>query len=190
MTFKILIQGPNILFWPSKSNFYIPSDVENRIWHSKSYFDFETEAEYCILTLKILFWRTIELAMKILFWHSKSNFDIRTEDEYNILIFKLLSIHSKWCWYITLTFKILFRHSYWGGKLYFNIQNPILTFTMRPNIVFRHWKSYFDYGIGHENRILSFKNPMLTLKLGSNIVFWHSISYFVSWLGIFPLMFW
>ena len=51
--------------------------------------------------------------------------------------------------------------------LYFDIQNPILTFQIWANIVF----SYFDIRTGAEYRILTF-------KLGPNIVFSHAKSYF------------
>ena len=170
--------GPNIVFWLSKSYF----DIRNmgRI----SYFDINDPI--------FIF----NLAPKIVFWHSKSYFDIRTEDEYNILAFKILFIHLNWGRYRILTFKILFWHSYWDRKLYFDIQNPILTFILRPNIVFGHCESYFDYQLGHENLILTLKilfwqwnwgrisyfchskNPILTFKLGSNIVLWDSKSHF------------
>ena len=56
-----------------------------------------------------------------------SLFDIRNRVEYRILIFKILLWHSNWC-----------RVSY------FDIQNPILTFELGPNIVSWHSKSYFD----------------------------------------------
>ena len=65
----------------------------------------------------------------------------------------------------------VFWHSKSGWISYFDIQNPILTFKLRPNIVFWHTKSYFDIRTGAEYRILTFK-----------ILFWHSksgrISYF------------
>ena len=67
-------QGPNSVFWHSKSYFDIRNRAENRFfviqnpiltfelrpnivfWHSKSYFDIQTGAEYCILAFNILFW--------------------------------------------------------------------------------------------------------------------------------------
>ena len=163
--------GPNIIFWLSKSYF----DIRNmgRI----SYFDINDPI--------FIF----NLAPKIVFWHSKSYFDIRTEDEYNILAFKILFIHLNWGRYRILTFKILFWHSYWDRKLYFDIQNPILTFILRPNIVFRLCESYFDYQLGHENLILTLKILFWQWNWGrisyfchSKIQFWHSnwgrISYF------------
>ena len=97
----------------------------------------------------------------IVFWHSKSYFDIRNRAEYRIL-----------------RFKILFWHSNWGRISYFDIQKPILTFEIGPNIVF--W----------------FKNPILTFELGPNIVFWHSKSYFDirTWaeyrILTFKILFW
>ena len=48
-----------------------------------------------------------------------SFFDIRTESENPILIFK-----------------ILFWHSHWVGKSYFDIQNPILSFALSRKILF------------------------------------------------------
>ena len=41
--------------------------------------------------------------------------------------------------------------------LYFDIQNPILTFKIWANIIFWQTKSYFDIGTGAEYRILTFK---------------------------------
>ena len=48
------------------------------------------------------------MSRKMLFWHSKSYFDIRYESENPILILK-----------------ILFWHSNWFGKYYFDVQIPI-----------------------------------------------------------------
>ena len=130
LTFKI---GPNIVFWHSKPYFDIQTGTEYRFWHSKSYFDIQNQAEYRILTFKILFWHSIwgrisyfdiqnpiltfELRPNIVFWHSKSYFDIRTGP--NIVF-----------WYSESYFDIRNR-----AKSYFDIQNPILTFELGPNIV-------------------------------------------------------
>ena len=57
-----------------------------------------------------------------------------------------------------MTFKILFWHSNCGQISCFDIQNPILTFKMGPNIVFWHPKSYFDIRTGRdEYRIVTIK---------------------------------
>ena len=193
-----------ILFWHSNSDRISKFDIQNPIltfelgpniefWHSKSYFDIRTWTENRILTFKILFWHsnsdrisnfhiqnpflTFELGPNIEFWHSKSYFDIRIRAKYQIL-----------------TFKILFWHSNSGHISTFDIQNPILTFELGPNIEFWHSKYYFDIRIRAEYRILTFKilfwhsksdrisnfdfqNPILTLKFGTNIEFWHSKSY-------------
>ena len=82
--------------------------------------------------------RLFDLRLNSEFWHSKSYFDIRTEAEYRIL-----------------TFENLFRHSAWCRISYFNIRNPILTFELRPNIVFWHSKSYFNIQTKAEYRILT-----------------------------------
>ena len=60
-------------------------------------------------------------------------------------------------------------------------QYRILTFKLRPNILFLHSKSYFDIQTGAEYRILIFKigrksyfdiqNPILSFEPGPNIVF-------------------
>ena len=138
---------------------------------------------------------TFEIAPNIIFLHLKTYFDIRTKAEYRILTFKILFWHSNWVKYRILTFKILFWHSKSGRISYFDIQNPILTFEIRPNIVFCYSKSYFDIRTEAEYRILIFKilfwhsksgrisyfdiqNPILTFENGPNIVFWHSKSYF------------
>ena len=198
-TFKILFSHSN---WGRISNFDIQNPILNFkiipnivFWHSKSHFDIQTGAEYRILTFKILFWHlnwghlliltfkillTFKLRPNIIFWRSKSYSEIQNQAEYRIL-----------------TFKILFWHMNWGGISYFDIQIPILTIKLRPNIVFRDSKSYFDiraeteyrnwhsksyYGIGNpaEYHTLTFKilfrqsnlaeYQILTLK----ILFWHS----------------
>ena len=43
-----------------------------------------------------------------------------------------------------------------GPNISVGIQNPILTFELRLNIVFQHLKSYFDIGKGAVYRILTF----------------------------------
>ena len=77
-------------------------------------------------------------------------------------------------WFFALCFSFLFftfRFSF------FDIQNwaeyHILTFQLRPNVVFLHSKSYFDiqtgalYCIWHSKSYFEIKNRL-------NIVFWHS----------------
>ena len=234
LTFKIL-------FWHSNSDRISNYDIQNPIltfelgpniefWHSKSYFDIRTWAEYRILTFKILFWHST-LGPNIEFWHSKSYFDIRTWGEYRILTFKILFWHSNWdrisnfdiqnpiltfelgpnieFWhsksyfdirirteYRIMTFKILFWHSNLGRISNFDIQNPILTFELGPNIEFWHSKSYFDIRIRAEYRILTFKLLFLKFKLGANIEFWHSKSYFDIGIRVeyriltFEILFW
>ena len=54
-------------------------------------------------------------------------------------------------------FKILFWHSNWDRISYFDIQNPIFTFELGPNIVLWHSKSYFDNRNRDEYLILIFK---------------------------------
>ena len=163
-----------MLFWYSKSYFDIRTESENSyfdiqnpiltfelsrkmlFWYSKSYFDIRTES-------KMLFWYwksylTFELSRKILFWHSKSYFDIRTESENSILIFK-----------------ILFWHSNWVGKSYFNIvifwhskvRKCDLTFELSRKMLFWYLTFYFDIRTESENRMLIFK-----------ILFWHW-----NWVG-------
>ena len=175
---------PIIVFLHSKSYFDIRNAAIYRIltfkilfWHSNwgclSYFDIRTEAKYCILTFKILFWHSK--------WGRISYFDIQNPNltfVINLLFWpsKLgrISYHSKSYWnrveYRILTLKILFCHSKSCWILYFDIQNPILTFKLRPNIAFWHSKSYFDIWAG--------QNSILTFEQGPNIVFWHSKSYF------------
>ena len=101
-------------------------------WHSnwvgKCYFDFQNP------------FLTFELSRKILYSLSKSYLDIRTESGNRILIFK-----------------ILFWHSNWVGKCYFDIQNPILTFELRRKMLFRHSKSYFDIRAERSTAILALK---------------------------------
>ena len=57
---------------------------------------------------------------------------------------------------------------------FFDIQNRaqyrILTFKLRPNILFLHSKSYFDVQTGAEYRIY-IQNPILKFKIGPKIVF-------------------
>ena len=177
LTFKIL-------FWHSNRGRISYFDIQ------KSYFDIRNQAIFLILTFKILFWHsiwggipyfdiqypilTLEIGPNIKFWHSNP-----------ILTFEQAE-------YRILTFKILFWHSNWGRLSYFDIQNPILTFELRPNIAeFWHSKSYFDIRNRAEYRILTFnnlfwhskwgrllyfdiQNPILTSELGR-------ISYFGIW---------
>ena len=172
-----------ILFWHLKSGQISHFDIQNLIltfelgpniefWHSKSYFDIRIRAEYRILTFKMLFWHsnsgwisnfdiqnpilTFKFGPNIEFWHSKSYFDIRIRAEYRIL-----------------TYKILFWHSNLGRISNFDIQNPILTFELGPNIEFWHSKSYFDIRIRAKYQILTFK-----------ILFWHSNSGHISTFDI------
>ena len=136
----------------------MPEYTEYRIFTFK--IPFWHSAKYHILTFKILFWHcncglisyidiqnpilTFELWPNIVFWHSKFSFDIWNLVEYRILTYKILFWHWN-CGRISyLTFKILFWLSTWRRISYFDIENPFLTFEVRPNIVFWHSKSYFD----------------------------------------------
>ena len=198
LTFKIL-------FWHSNLDRISNFDIRNPIltfefgpniefWHSKSYFDIRTRTEYRILTFKIQLWHsnsgrisnfdilntilTFEFGPNIEFWHSKSYFDIQIRAEFRIL-----------------SLKILFWHSNSDRISIFDIQNPILTFELGPNIEFWHSKSYFDIRIRAKYWIITFKiliwhsnsdrisnfdirNPIFTFEFRPNIEFWHSKSYF------------
>ena len=169
------------------------------LWHSKSYFDIRTEADYCILTIEILFcyshWGRISYC-----FHLKSCFTIRTEADCRILTFQIRFWHSHWSqksyfdikilfftfalrpnivviWHSksyfdirtaaenpNLAFKFLLWQSHWGGKSYYDIQNPILTFALRPNIFF-----FFFFFFWHSKFYLSF-------AMRRKITFWHSKS--------------
>ena len=67
----------------------------------------------------------------------------------------------------------------WHSKSYFNIrtksENPILTFVLRPNILFWHSKSYFDITTEAEYCILTFK--ILFWTSSRIILFWQSKCY-------------
>ena len=204
--------GPNIEFDIQNPILTFDFGPNIEFWHSKSYFDIRTWTEYRIFTLEILFWHsnsdriskfdiqnpilTFELGPNIEIWHSKSYFDIRTWTENRIL-----------------TFKILFWHSNSDRISNFHIQNPFLTFELRPNIEFWHSKSYFDIRTGTEYRILTYEilfwhsnsgqisnfdiqNPILTFEFGPNIEFWHLKSYFDirTWaeyrILTFKILFW
>ena len=199
LTFKL---RPNIVIWLTKSYFDIETGAEYRILTFKILLLY-SEAKYRILTLKILFWQsnwpvkshfdiqilfdigteaksriliqnpvlTFEMRPNILFEHSNSYFDIRTEAEYHILIFN-----------------IIFWRSNRGRISYIDIQNPILTFDLRPSIVFWHLKSYLTFktrpniAFWHlkcgRSSSLDIQNPSLTFKLKPNMAFWHSKFYF------------
>ena len=86
----------NILFWHSKSYFDFPTESEIVFWHSKSYFDIRFD------------------------WLGKSYFDIRRKSENPILTFKMQFDIRTESEIPILTFKILFWHSHWVGKSYFN----------------------------------------------------------------------
>ena len=104
---------------------------------------------------------SFQIGPNIVSWHSKSYFDIRTWDEYHIV-----------------TFKILFWHSNWGPISYFDIQSPILTFKIEPNVVFLHLKILFWHSISDRISYFDIQNPILTLELRRNIILWHLKSYF------------
>ena len=127
-------------------------------------FYIRSEAEYRILTFKILFRHSQ--------WGRISYFDIRKpiriEAEYRVYVFRF-SLFA-FCFS-----PFIFRLSNWGGISYINIQNPISTFALWPNTVFWHSKTYSNWG-----RISYFDNwnLILTFELRPNIVFWHSKPYF------------
>ena len=77
-------------------------------WYANYYFGIKTESKNRILS-------------KIVFLRSKSYFDIRTESE-NANYYFGIKTESK---NRILSIKILFWHSNWVGKCYFDIQNPI-----------------------------------------------------------------
>ena len=165
-------------------------------WHSKSYFDIQTETENRILTFEILFWHSK--------WVGKCHyFDIQNPILTFELSRKILFFHSK----------ILFWHSNWVGKCYFDIRNPILTFELSPKILFRHSKSYFYILTESGNAILTFqilfwlsnwvgkfcfdiRNPILTFELSRKNVFSHWNSYFdmrnesENYILTFEILFW
>ena len=100
---------------------------------------------------------TFALSRKILFSYSKSSSDVRIESENPTLIFKILFWHSNWVGKSYFDIQNPFLHSHWVGKSFFHIQNPILTFELSRKILFWHSKSYFDIRNQLENRILTFK---------------------------------
>ena len=178
------------LFWYSKSGRITNFDIRSptlisklrpniEFWHSKFYLDFQTGAEYRIMTSEILFWylkwsRISNLTFKILFWHSHWDriSDFETQIPISPFNFRpnIEFWHSKSYFdirneteYRKFTFEILFQHSNWGQISYFDIPNPITTFELMPNIVIWHSKFYFDIRIEAEYRILIFE-----------ILFWHS----------------
>ena len=101
-----------------------------------------------------------------------------------------------------------FFHSKSGRISYFDLQNPILTLEIGPNIVLWHSKSYFDIRTWDEYHIVTFKilfwhlnwgpisyfdiqYPILKFKIEPNVViwhwnilFWHSISDRISYFNI------
>ena len=108
--------------------------------------------------------------------------------KYRTLTFEILFWHSNWGRLSHFDIRHLFWHSKWGRMLYFAIQNPILTFELRPNIVFWHSKSYFDiwteteYRIWHPKTYLNIRTEAEYRILTFKILLWHSdlgrISYF------------
>ena len=120
-----------------------------------------------------------EHSQKIVFWYSKSYFDIRYESEISILIIE-----------------ILFRHSNWLGKCYFDIRNPTLTFELSRKMLFWYSKSYFDIRTESENRILTFEILLWHSNWVGKFVIWHSISHFhirthsENAIMIFKILFW
>ena len=84
-------------------------------WHSESYFDIRYETENPFDNQNPIF--DILYDPENLSWHLKSYFDIRSESKNPILTFDRIQ-------------KILFWHSLWAEKFYFDIQNTILTLRM------------------------------------------------------------
>ena len=137
-----------------------------------SFVDIRTETEYQILTFKILLWHS-HCVGKSFFHIQNSIFTYALSRIITVLIFKIQFCHSLWggipiltfktlFWdsHPVLTIKILFCHSHWVAKFYFDIQRPILTFSLSLKIVFWHSRFYFEFA------------------LSLNIIFWHSKSYF------------
>ena len=86
-----------------------------------------------------------------------------------VIHFSLMAFHFSYSFFA-------FRFSFFAFRFsLFDIPNQaeyrILTFKLRPNIVFLHSKSYFDILIGAEYRILDIQNPILKFQIGPNIVF-------------------
>ena len=100
---------------------------------------------------------TFELSRKIVFWHSKSYFGIRTESKNAIMIFKILFWHSNWDRKSYFDIQNLFWQWNWDWKCYFDILKPILTFELSRKMLLWHSKSYFDIRTESESRILTFK---------------------------------
>ena len=151
-------------------------------WHSKSYFDIRTWAEYRILTFKlrpnivfshaksyfdiqmgpnIVFWHknqilTFKMGPNIVFWHSKSFSDIRYWAEYRILTFQILFLNVKLGRiYHILTFKILLCHSNCRRIIVFWHSKSYFGIRNWAEVAFRHSKSYFE------------------IRNEPNVVFWH-----------------
>ena len=102
---------------------------------------------------------------------------------------------GRWSWFVfrfslfVFRFSLfVFRHSNLGGISNFNIQNPILTFALRPNIVFWHSETCFDIRIEAEYRAFVFHFSLFVFRfsffdiqteaeyriLTFAILFWHS----------------
>ena len=218
LTFKILFLHSNV---DRISNFDIRNPIFTfefrpniEFWHSKSYFYIQIQAEYRILTFKILFLHsnsgrilnfdiqnlilTFELGPNIECWHSKSYFNIWIRAEYRILIFKILLSYfdiRTWTEYRILTYEILFWHSNSGRISNFDIQNTI---DIRIRTEYRILTFKILFWHSNSGRISNFviQNPILTFELGPNIEFWHSKSYFDirTWteyrILTFKILFW
>ena len=143
----------NIVYRHSKPYFDIQIEPNILFGHPQSYFDIRIKAEYSS-------------------WTSVSYFAIRTEATYrigtSISYFDILAVAE----YRILTFNILFWRSNWGRishldiqieREYFAIQDPILTFKMRPFIVLRQSKSYFDFKVSWIS-YLGIQHPILTFE--------------------------
>ena len=71
----------------------------------------------------------------------------------------------------------VFRYSNWVGKLYFDIQNPILTFKLSQKILLWNSKSYFDIRTESENPVkidFEYQNKIFRHSTMVKIGFWIS----------------
>ena len=150
---------------------------------------------YQAISAKLNIWEQGKVGLFFLFHYSFFLFIFRYS--FFTFGFSLFVFHIRFSifvfWFPLFVFRFLTYKI--GQSTYPIFSYHILTFDMRPNIVFLHSKSYFDIWIGTKYCISTFKilfwnsksgqisyfniqNTILTFKLRPNIVFWHSKSYF------------
>ena len=115
------------------------------------------ETERVIIKLFILFRSIPDLLLGLIF-SKQCEVGLFFVFRFSLFVFRYSFFVFRFSFFvIRFSFFVIRFSIFVFGFSYFDIQNPILRFKLRPNIVFSHSKSYFDIRTGDEYRILTFK---------------------------------